>query len=58
MREKIKAGSHASPRSLKEAIARPVFGQIKQARGFRQFLLRGVQKVAAEWDSSASPTIA
>ena len=28
----------------------PVFGQIKQARGFRQFLLRGVEKVAAEWD--------
>ena len=27
----------------------PVFGQIKQARGFRQFLLRGVKKVRAEW---------
>jgi hypothetical protein len=27
----------------------PVFGQIKQARGFRQFLLRGVEKVHAEW---------
>jgi hypothetical protein len=27
----------------------PVFGQIKQARGFRQFLLRGVEKVRAEW---------
>jgi hypothetical protein len=26
-----------------------VFGQIKQARGFRQFLLRGVEKAAAEW---------
>jgi hypothetical protein len=26
-----------------------VFGQIKQARGFRQFLLRGVEKVRAEW---------
>jgi hypothetical protein len=26
-----------------------VFGQIKQARGFRQFLLRGVDKVRAEW---------
>ena len=25
------------------------FGQIKQARGFRQFLLRGVKKVRAEW---------
>ena len=26
-----------------------MFGQIKQARGFRQFLLRGVEKVRAEW---------
>jgi hypothetical protein len=26
-----------------------VFGQIKQARGFRQFLLRGIEKVRAEW---------
>jgi hypothetical protein len=26
-----------------------VFGQIKQARGFRQFLLRGFEKVRAEW---------
>ncbi|MDP1760037.1 MAG: transposase, partial [Candidatus Woesebacteria bacterium] len=24
-------------------------GQIKQARGFHQFLLRGVEKVRAEW---------
>jgi hypothetical protein len=27
----------------------PVFGQIKQARAFRQFLLRGFEKVRAEW---------
>ena len=26
-----------------------VIGQIKQARGFRQFLLRGVEKVQGEW---------
>ena len=33
-----------------------MFGQIKQARGFRQFLLRGVEKVADEWGlCSASP---
>jgi hypothetical protein len=25
----------------------PVFGQIKQARGFRQVLLRGIEKVSA-----------
>ena len=27
----------------------PVFGQIKQGRGFRQFLLRGLEKVNREW---------
>jgi hypothetical protein len=27
----------------------PVFGQIKQGRGFRQFVLRGICKVSAEW---------
>jgi hypothetical protein len=26
-----------------------VFGQIKQARGFRQFLMRGLAKVRGEW---------
>jgi hypothetical protein len=30
-------------------VVEPVFGQIKQARGFRQFLLRGVENVRAEW---------
>jgi hypothetical protein len=28
----------------------PVFGIIKQAMGFRQFLLRGLEKVNLEWD--------
>jgi hypothetical protein len=27
----------------------PVFGQIKQGPGLRQFLLRGKEKVGAEW---------
>jgi Transposase DDE domain len=26
-----------------------VFGQIKQARGFRQFLLRGLEAAQTEW---------
>ncbi|MEY2606798.1 MAG: hypothetical protein QOH31_4625, partial [Verrucomicrobiota bacterium] len=34
---------------LRKQIVEPVFGQVKQARGFRQFLLRGIDKVAAEW---------
>ena len=57
MREKIKAGGHASPYRLRKQLPEPVFGQIKQARGFRQFLLRGVEKVASEWGFVASPTI-
>jgi hypothetical protein len=31
-----------------DRVPEPVFGQIKQARGFRQFLLRGLDKVAQE----------
>jgi hypothetical protein len=34
----------------RKAIVEPVFGQIKEAMGFRQFLLRGLAKVKAEWD--------
>lgn len=33
----------------RKEIAEPVLGQIKQARGYRQFSLRGFGKVAAEW---------
>ena len=46
---RIKAGGHSSPYRLRKQLPEPVFGQIKQARGFRQFLLRGVEKVANEW---------
>jgi transposase len=49
MREKIKAGGLDSPYRLRKQLPEPVFGQIKQARGFRQFLLRGLEKVHAEW---------
>jgi hypothetical protein len=34
----------------RKAIVEPVFGQIKHVRKFRQFLLRGIEKVASEWD--------
>ena len=33
----------------RKAIVEPVFGQIKEVRGFRRFLLRGMRKVAGEW---------
>ena len=34
---------------LRKQLPEPVFGQIKQARGFRQFLMRGLDTVAHEW---------
>jgi transposase len=49
MRAKLKAGGHASPYRLRKQLPEPVFGQIKQARGFRQFLLRGFENVRVEW---------
>jgi transposase len=49
MRKKIDAGGFETPYRLRKQVVEPVFGQIKQARGFRQFLLRGVGKVRAEW---------
>ncbi len=33
----------------RKAIVEPVFGQIKHARGFRQFLRRGLGRVQQEW---------
>jgi hypothetical protein len=36
--------------SRRKAVVEPVFGQIKQVRGLRQFLLRGLENVSAEWD--------
>jgi transposase len=49
MRDKLKRAGWRSRYRLRKQIVEPVFGQIKQARGFRQFLLRGLEKVRAEW---------
>lgn len=49
MRDKLKRAGWRSRYRLRKQIVEPVFGQIKQARGFRQFLLRGLEKVQAEW---------
>ena len=49
MRQKLKRAGYRSRYRLRKQIVEPVFGQIKQARGFRQFLLRGIEKVRAEW---------
>jgi len=49
MRRKLKTKAGAAVYALRKTIVEPVFGQIKQARGFRQFLLRGLAKVQGEW---------
>jgi transposase len=35
--------------SKRKVIVEPVFAQVKHVRGFRQFLLRGLAQVEAEW---------
>ena len=49
MRRKLQTKVGAAIYSRRKTIVEPVFGQIKQARGFRQFLLRGLEKVQGEW---------
>ena len=49
MRERLRDGGFESPYRLRKQTVEPVFGQIKHARGFRQFLMRGLAKVSGEW---------
>jgi IS5 family transposase len=49
MKERLKKAGHRSRYRLRKQIVEPVFGQIKFGRGFRQFLLRGIEKVSGEW---------
>ena len=49
MKIRLKRAGHRRRYRLRKQVVEPVFGQIKQARGFRQFLLRGLSQVAGEW---------
>jgi transposase len=49
MADKIRRAGRRSRYRLRKQTAEPVFGQIKQPRGFRQFLLRGLNQVKGEW---------
>jgi transposase len=49
MKRKLETKVGAAVYATRKFIVEPVFGQIKQARGFRQFLLRGIEKVRGEW---------
>jgi transposase len=49
MKRKLQTKAGKAIYAARKTIVEPVFGQIKQARGFRQFLLRGIEKVRGEW---------
>ena len=49
MKIRLKRARYRSRYRLPKQVVEPVFGQIKHARGFRQFLLRGQLQVAGEW---------
>src|SRR5712691_218896 len=49
MSRKLHTKAGAAVYAARKGIVEPVIGQIKHARGFRQFLLRGFEKVQGEW---------
>lgn len=49
MRRKLQTKAGRAVYAARKTIVEPVFGQIKQARGFRHFFLRGLAKVQGEW---------
>ena len=49
MRRKLQTKVGKAVYAARKCVVEPVFGQIKQARGFRQFVLRGIRKVKGEW---------
>ena len=49
MERKLRTVRGRATYALRKVIPEPVFGQIKHARGFRQFLRRGLSNVSQEW---------
>jgi transposase len=49
MRAKLQTARGRAVYGLRKGLVEPVFGQIKGARGFRRFALRGLAKVRGEW---------
>ncbi len=49
MKRKLQTKVGKAVYAARKSVVEPVFGHIKQARGFRQFLLRGLKKIAGEW---------
>ncbi len=49
MAHKLRTEAGRSIYKMRKAIVEPVFGQIKERRGFRRFSLRGLDNVRSEW---------
>jgi hypothetical protein len=49
MRAKLRTAPGRAVYGLRKGVVEPVFGQIKGARGFRRFSLRGLENIKAEW---------
>ena len=49
MQQKLRSATGKALYAARKHIVEPIFGQIKSARGVRKFLLRGLEKVSAEW---------
>jgi transposase len=49
MAAKVQTPAGKALYARRKVIVEPVFGQIKEARGFRRFLLRGLEKIRGEW---------
>jgi hypothetical protein len=49
MAAKVRTPAGKALYARRKVIVEPVFGQIKEARGFRRFLLRGLEKLRGEW---------
>ena len=50
MQPKLRTAAGKALYAARKHIIEPVFGQIKGVRGIRKFLLRGLEKVSAEWN--------
>jgi Transposase DDE domain len=49
MAAKVRTPEGRALYARRKVIVEPVFGQSKEVRGFRRFLLRGLQKIRGEW---------
>jgi len=49
MARKLRTKHGRETYAKRKGMIEPIFGQIKQVRGFRQFLLRGLEKMRGEW---------